>query len=718
MLNYITHPNWMRQVYRAVARRRGWLVVLLSLSLLVAPSVRAQQPVTIENSELRVALSPQHGGLVSVQSKRREASYLGSAPQTGWFRIQIPLPFWEGHAAQSSDQKNITVRKRGPDTAELTTKQLRSKEGTYAISVNVTLRLERDNLVCRLNLTNQSQQTVDRISFPILAVPPAADSKDVLVMPQTSLPLQAAFNKNDIRTDHNPFALLDPGAGWFLTDPLITAKAYTYPNSIPTAWIALDGGGKGVGIDVRDSKLQFQRFIIERRLYRDTRSAEDNRQDYNLSWNWYPLVRPASSWESPDVYIKFDSGDWHEIARQHREFMKKQVSRPLIAKTFQSSIGWMSRGVSNYDQIPAIAQQGLDVGAPYFIVYRWSEAGAAGMVWGAYPRKDLGGLASLRTNLEKARELGAHPLAWFNGTLSGDDTLDHLAQGKDMVSRDRWGSGIAGGQWTYGPENNVWLEFDPTGSKDLEYDTIRRFIEDYHFSGFEMDQAYKFYLSYRDPKVPPELAFPMGYGDFYRRVDELVKKHDPDGIIVGEGYSDWLDQYVDSSWVFSGGALDVAQLTRLRYSLPWITVPVRADARNPGHANQAFMLNAPLDIFDDLSRYPDYAKHLQKLHALKKLTTGYFYQGEFSDVDNFSLDGPSQVLARSYVDPAGKFVTAVVVNTSGQPQKATLRPAGDFATRKVRHYYLDGRDESEDAAGQRSLNLQGFDVQVLAFEKP
>jgi hypothetical protein len=667
---------------------------------------------------LKVTLSPQHGGLLNVHSKRREASYLGSSQQTGWFRIQIPLPYWEGHAAASSDQKNIIVRKRGPDTVELTAKQLRSKEGTYSISVNMTLRLERDNLVCRLSLTNQSQQTVDRIIFPILAVPAAADSKEVLVMPQASMPLQSTFSKNDIRTDHNPFALLDPGAGWSLSDPLITAKAYTYPNSIPTAWIALAGDGKGVGFDVRDSKFQFQRFIIERRLYRDARSQEGNRQDYDLSWNWYPLVRPGSSWDSPDVYIKFDSGDWHEIAKQHREFMRNEVARPVIAKKFQSSIGWMSRGVGNYDQIPAIAQQGVEVGAPYFIVYRWSEAGAAGMVWGSYPRIDLGGLESLRRNLEKARALGAHPLAWFNGTLSGDDTLDHLAQGKDWVLRDRWGAGIAGGQWTYGHENTVWLEFDPTGSKDLEFDTIRRFIEEYHFSGFEMDQAYKFYASYRDPKVPPELAFPKGYGEFYRRVNALVKKNDPDGIIVGEGYSDWLDQYVDSSWVFQGGALDVPRLSRLRYSLPWITVPVRAEAQNNGHANQAFLLNAPLDIFDDLSRYPDYAKHLQKLHALKKLTTEYFYQGEFSDADSFSLDGPSQLVARSYVDPAGKVLAVVVVNSSGQPQKAILRPAAEFANRKVRRYHLDGRTETQDPAAASSLDLSGFDVQVVAFEKP
>jgi hypothetical protein len=341
------------------------------------------------------------------------------------------------------------------------------------------------------------------------------------------------------------------------------------------------------------------------------------------------------------------------------------------------------------------------------------------MVYGSYPRADLGGLEALQRNLLKARELGSHPLAWFNGTESGDATLGHLTQGKNMVVIDRWGGGIDGGQWSMGPSNVVWLELDPSGSKDLLYDTIRRFIEDYHFSGFESDQAYKFYLSYRDTsKIPPELAFTQGYGDFYTRAAALVKKHDPDGIIVGEGYSDWMDQYVDSSWIFDGGALNVPELSRVRYSLPWVTVPVRAVATDRGHANRAFMLNAPLDIYDDLTKYPDYAKHLKQLHALKKSTTHYFYQGEFSDGEGFSLQGAAPVVAKSYRDPAGKFLAVVVVNTTGTSRETTLRPAADFASREIRRYYLDGRTETPKPVSEIRLELPAFDVQVLAFEMP
>ena len=698
-----------------MAKWRGWLVLLTAVGFLLIPVLRAEQPMTLENADLLVTLSPQHGGLLSVQSKQGGVSYLGDLQQAGWFRIQVPLPHWEGHAAASQDLKTVTVRKRGPDSVELKTSKLQSAEGTYPISFTLTLRLERDNLVCRLSLQNQSQNTVDRIIFPILDVPAAADSSESLVMPHSILPLKATFSENIVRTEHNPFDFLDPIGGWFHGDAKISAKAFNYPDTLPTAWFTFTGDAKGIGFEVRDKQFQYQKFIIERRLHRDTKSREANRRDYELSWNWYPLVRPGATWESPEVYIKFDKGDWHGIAAQHRDWQKVWIRRPIIAPKLKSSIGWMSRAVSSYDEIPAIARQGVEVGAPYFIVYHWSQTGPAGQVYGTYPRADLGGLEALQRNLKKARELGSHPLAWLNATLSGDGTLDHLKQGKNWVVKDRWGGGIAGGQWGYGPNNVVWLEFDPSGSKDLLLDTIRRFIEDYHFSGFEMDQAYKFYASYRDTdNIPPELAFSKGYGDFYTRAAELVKKHDPEGIIVGELYSDWLDQYVDSSWVFNGGPLEMPQLTRLRYRMPWMTVPVRAVATSQGHANQAFMMNAPLDIFDDLAKQPDYTRHLQRLHALKKSTWQYFYEGEFSDGEGFSLQGSGQVVAKSYRNP--KSLTVVVINTGGTPQETTLRPAEEFTSANVRRYFMDGRTETQGAASEMPLKLAAFEVQVLAFE--
>ena len=64
------------------------------------------------------------------------------------------------------------MQRRGPDAVEFHAAQLVSKEGNYPVSFKLALRLERDNLVCRLSLQNRSKETSGRIIFPIVDMPP------------------------------------------------------------------------------------------------------------------------------------------------------------------------------------------------------------------------------------------------------------------------------------------------------------------------------------------------------------------------------------------------------------------------------------------------------------------------------------------------------------------------------------------------------------------
>ena len=70
----------------------------------------------------------------------------------------------------------------GPEAVEFQASQLVSKEGTLSVSMKLAMRLEGDNLVCRLSLRNQTRQTIDRIIFPILGVPAATDAREALVI--------------------------------------------------------------------------------------------------------------------------------------------------------------------------------------------------------------------------------------------------------------------------------------------------------------------------------------------------------------------------------------------------------------------------------------------------------------------------------------------------------------------------------------------------------
>jgi hypothetical protein len=715
-------------------RQTELLLILFysGLALCQAAPPQAKQ-ITLENSQLRVVLSTQNGSLITVDRKDEDVSYLGSSVQSGWFRVELPLPDWEGHVAASKDLSTVRVAKQTSDSVELEATGLTSKQGKYKVTSHLSIRLKGDNIICALALRNDSQQTIDQITFPIVDVPAASDSTESLFSPNLFQfgGLRPLFSPNDIQSAQSPFDTLDPldRRAWFSADPKITSKGLNYPMDLSTAWASYTSDHKGVGFDVRTKDFQFQKFTLERRMFRDHRSRAANRQDYELAWHWYPLVRPGDSWQSAEVYIKCDDGDWHVIAKQHRDWLRTWIIRPHPPKEFEQSIGWLSHGIQSFDDIPLWAKKGVDIGAPYFLIYGWSAINLGGMTYDSYPKKELGGVAALRPNLEAAKKLGSFPLAWFNGTTTVESNPEHMLMGYQWTAVDRWGGSILDGRWSLrdtsivSPINNnaEWFEVDPsTPAKDFLLECERRMVEDYGFAGNELDQAHKNYLSYREhaDKTGTELAFSRGYGDFFAKTLAIVRKANPAGVILGENPSELMNQYVDSTWIFEGGGLSVSTLTTLRYSWPWATVPTRSIATNPGHASQAFMMNAPLDIFEDPAKYPDYAEHLKKLYALKKATLDFFHEGEFSDQDGFSLtSSQKEVMAKSYREPGGKFTAVVVINSGSAAGEAAIRPDADVTKGKVRHFYLDGRTEPEAAANEIRLHLTPYDVQILAFEQ-
>ena len=191
-------------------RERIHAFIIVMVVLASGSAAFSQQTITLENSELKVSLSPENATLMSVVKKQANASYLGSSEQAGWFRIQIPLPHWDGHSAASRDLTSVTVEQHGSEAVEIQTKHMTAQDDEYAVPATLLLRLEGENLVCRLSFQNDTERTIDSVTFPILDVPPSANGADMILMPNLTWPLRMVFSKNQIRTAHDPFETLDP----------------------------------------------------------------------------------------------------------------------------------------------------------------------------------------------------------------------------------------------------------------------------------------------------------------------------------------------------------------------------------------------------------------------------------------------------------------------------------------------------------------------------
>jgi len=713
--------------------RLAWAVALSAFWI----PLQAKSPTawTLENDYLAVTLSARTGGVSSIYCKATDRTYSNPLEPAEALRLRIPVGPWNGHFANGSQTAEIKAVRQRPASVVLKMGLFATQAGKFPAEVEIRYRLEGDNLVARLNLTNRGDRVIDRIVFPALGASPAGSGDEILFMASGPLPLKALFSANRVRSHHDPFRLLDPTdlRGWYTSDPGYSTKGFDYPagfSPLHTAWMSYQADGASISWDVRDRKAQTQYAVIERHLERDAVSVANNRLSYEMSWHWFPRVRPGESWESPEVYLKFGDHDWHAIARQHREWLQTWMSKPEPPEAFQSSIGWISQGVTSFDQIPELARRGVAVGAPYFIVYGWYGYGMNHLSYDYYPRRMLGGETGLRRNLAEARALGAYPLAWYNPTTTVVGTPEHLRFGKDWVLVDSHGGAQVDGRWSlFDPDrppitddSSLDLNVDMgTPVKEFILGEVRRMVEDYGFSGFEFDQAGKNYVSYSPHSpLPPELSYSEGMREVYIGSREIVRAHDPNGIIVAEGMSDFMNQYADSSWLFEGGddpfasSPDwIAASTYQRYSVPWATFPARAVPEDPGQANAAFMLNSPLDIFANLDEWPEYASHLKRLHGLKQKIYPHLYGGIFSDLEGFELQAgdTTAVAAKSYLEDLG--ITVVVINRGGESQTASvdfpdMPPGGRLVL-----YRLDGGGQVSEGTARVDLNLAPYDVVVL-----
>jgi hypothetical protein len=698
------------------------------------PSVSAgEKTFSIANDALEIRVDARSASLAGVRWKHAGSMREFPLVRAETLRFGIPVGTWDGHEVAGREASGFGVRRRTADSITLGATTFATTEGAFPLDVEVDYRLERDNLVARLRVRNLGPASITAITFPAIGVAPATDASETLSTTSGPQRLRTLFSDNRIRTHHDPFERLDPEdvRGWGYDDPAFSTKALEYPSGflLHSAWMHYGAKDFGVGIESRDRTFQSQFALIERRLVRDRESMAANRRTYELSWRWVPHVARGESWESPDIHLRFDGGDWHGIARQHREWLAGWVQRPIVAQKFRDSLGWVSRGVSDFDQIPALARDALDAGIPYLLIYGWYGRGMSGLSYDFVPQASLGGEASLRRNLRAARDLGAYPLAWYNGTTTSEIMPEHREYGRDWVAVNRHGGVVIDGRWTlFDPDRppstedaSTLMNYDmATPAGPFNVDNVRRMILDYGFSGFEMDQGAKNFPSYRQSGEPgrPELRYTTGAREVYAAARDIVKTQDPDNVIIGEGYSDFMNQYVDSTWTFEGGQVSLPQSTYSRYSLPWVTMPAGIFEPDERLVNQAFLLNAPLDIFLDLRAHPEFSSRLRRLRQLKQAVQRYLYDWNYSDDEGFTLRtiAGSALQAKSYVAPDGLGLAVVVINSGARTEEGALEIPGAEPDGITVHR-LDQPVAMPARGTPVALQLSAYDVNVFVVER-
>ena len=164
--------------------------------------------------------------------------------------------------------------------------------------------------------------------------------------------------------------------------------------------------------------------------------------------------------------------------------------------------------------------------------------------------------------------------------------------------------------------------------------------------------------------------------------------------------------------------MSLPQSTYSRYSLPWVTMPAGIFEPDARLVNEAFLLNAPLDVFLDLKAHPEFTNRLRRLQQLKQVVQRYLYDWNFSDDDGFTLraGAGSGLLAKSYVAPDGRGIAVVVINNGAHAEEGALEIIG-AERNAITVHRLGQPDAAAAASSPVTLRLPAYDVNVFVVER-
>lgn len=688
--------------------------------------------VKLENALVSFGFDEARGALISIFDKRTGTEMVADAGSANLWRLMVPTDRWRGAHVDAAQSIVTEASVCGSDTEGFVGTLGYAHPisgGSLRIAVSLRLGADDDFLELVVEVKNSGTDTVTDVLFPWVAGLGAIEKADTdrIILPSTWA-----------RVIYAPLASLPSSHfGWNRSR---LKSTHRYLERLVTGWMDYCGNHTGIGLDARDTSFEPQDAYIEKMV---SRCGDAKLESLSMAWVRYPHIGPGESWTSQPVRLRVHEGDWHALAKDHREWAASWVRRPDTPKEYRSSIGWSfifmkhedGTVVHTYDELPLLADKMKRCGVTNLLIFGWFDEGHDTLFPQYRPVDEWGGADALRVALAACHALGVRTILYINPTIWETRTPEYRQSGRAWAAHSRLGCEYH--------ESYAWANFDASTesrmksfvricpdnpSTNYTLDIVKRIISDYGAESIHLDQAARAFACYNagHAHARPQAASRDGYARLLSEIYRSVRAAGP-GIVSLEGMSEFHSQWGDSSWNWS--QLESAEV--LRYSMPWMPYSHELDAGEVSDANRAFVLGLMFDLRIDggeglLSDYPAFADHVRRLSELKRNTAPYLAEAMFEDAAGVtSLDGPSSrdtsdVMVRSYANrPVGKAGLAIA-NLSGEPR--SCRVTVDWGELGLdAHSRLSGHvvgTAREGAAmsprdGAVELELAGWEVVVL-----
>ncbi len=704
-----------------------------------------KQAETIENELISISVDSRSGDIVGLRNKRSGREYIAATEWAKAFRLNVPIPgritgFNADYSANAFDswlQSDCAITRERDATTQIlriSYSELKSEAGTFPIKVNYTIRLEdgSDEARLQLQIENRSTFKIREVFFPwISGVGEIEDrATDAFVAPSM------IYRGADLRNHFNA------EANWEEYPFLLDTPKWPDGYSLAMPWMNYGGGSEGLFFS------SLARTGIQHRLMIQDYGAAQH-PILSFAWAFESYIGPGKSWCSPELVVSLHQGDWHAAADKYRASLDGWYHKPDTPLEFRRALGTFNSFFTNRDfmQIAELAEDIRKYGIDHLVMWNFGDY---------YPEvlkpDDLsvdpprlgqfaaqwGGPAKLQAANQKARELGVSTGIIFSQRLWNKATLTRELQGlaEDWAIRRESGDPIweswdhqhfGAARWSNRQQSFGQLDYvmcsAVEGYREFAVRNVRGVLQHGGYSMMFYDQVVEGNLCFSTKHNHNDVSAPsIATPGFAEKLRAGMKADNTKAVLIGEGWEILASQFLDSGWVWRMPPNPEV----LQYTLPWV-INTSAVPVDMGLANKYVILGLRLAIVagglengKNLSDFPEFAAHIQRLTDFRKRTEQFWVEGTFQDDIGLHASG-----AFAKVYQTDQRIAIMVANSTEEASTLQFDLDGSrFGIEQASYSLVSSRGTSEVKSAARkgstlvgSTPLEPFELAAAIFEK-
>jgi len=491
-------------------------------------AIATETRIGLENGLVSISFDKQTGAMVSLKNLATGDEYLKSPTEAGNpFRIHadttelpraaaqgMPFPVTPPEGAMGgklADPRNCRLRESSFEHVERTgvlRLVLRHPETQLSFLLNITL--PDGDVAADLDLAVRNDGTQ---SHTVMAAVPYLTGVCLGDNPETNRGMKATTARA----------------------PAWETEGGVYGQMWSMQWDAVydTAANEGLGVIVKDGELAgnkvFHRF-----------------KPGGMSVLFFPdrTLQPSETVRYPTASVIVHSGSWRVVARRYRRWFESTFKPCKQPKWFDDATKYV--GLVWGEQRSFLELDRGHMTFPYYDVVEWAGYWD-GVVGGMYePRRNCGGMAALHQGIAAAHRIGRSPSLYLGTfSLNRNSPLLQGTNPRDWMLMDRPPQGKEDV-----PEHFfACLGYKPW--QDHLVATARRLIQGSGAKVIRLDEFGGLYCPCHNPAHHHESPFegPKCALEFARRVRAAIDEVDPEVVILSEGGTDVLNQYLNGMLV-------------------------------------------------------------------------------------------------------------------------------------------------------------------------